>query len=100
MSMYGGYLDNNLIATIFLTQDYEKIARIKSVAILEEYQKRGLGRYLMEYVEDIARKRGYIKVNLMGRVSVEAFYKKLGYKTTSEPFDYHTIPHINMEKNL
>ena len=98
--MYGGYLDNNMIATIFLTQDYEEIARIKSVAILEEYQKRGLGRYLMEYVEDIARKRGYIKVNLMGRVSVEDFYKKLGYKTTSAPFDYHTIPHINMEKNL
>lgn len=76
----------------FLTEDDEETARIKSVAILEEYRRKGLGRYLMEYVENIARERGYKKVNLMGRVSVEGFYNKLGYKTIGEPFDYHTIP--------
>lgn len=100
MTMYGGYIDDIMIATIFLAQDDEKTARIKSVAILKEYQKKGLGKYLMEYVEEIARKRGYGKVNLMGRVSVETFYKKLGYRTISQPFDYHTIAHIDMEKNL
>lgn len=100
MDMYGAYLNDEMIATIFLTQDDEETARIKSVAILEEYQKKGLGKFLMEYVEDIARKRGYKKVNLMGRVSVEGFYTKLDYKTIGEAFDYHTIPHIDMEKNL
>ena len=100
MSMYGGYLEDLMIATIFLTQDDTETGRIKSVAILEEYQKMGLGRYLMDHVEDIARKKGYTKVNLMGRVSVEGFYEKLGYKTISPPFDYHTIPHIDMEKKL
>lgn len=100
MEMFGGYLNGKMIATIFLTADDKETARIKSVAILEEYRGLGLGRYLMDYVENIARKKGYKRVNLMGRVSVEEFYHKLGYKTLSEPYDYHTIPHIDMTKEL
>ncbi len=100
MDMYGGYLDDNMIATVFLTEDDSKTARVKSVAILEEYRIKGLGRYLMNFIEDLARQRGYEKVHLMGRVSVEGFYHKLGYKTLSQPFDYNTIPHIDMEKDL
>lgn len=100
MEMYGGYLNGKMIATIFLAEDDKDTARVKSVAILDEYRKHGLGRYLMNFIENVARERGYSKSNLMGRVSVEGFYHKLGYKTLSEPFDYHTIPHIEMTKDL
>lgn len=100
MDMYGGYLEDKMIATIFLSEDDKNTARIKSVAIMEEYRVHGLGTYLMNYIEDIARQRGYTKAKLMGRVSVEGFYHKLGYRTLSEPFDYNTIPHIDMEKDL
>lgn len=100
MELFGGYLDDKMIATIFLTQDDQDSARIKSVAILKEYRGLGLGKYLMNYMEDIARKRGYKKVNLMGRVSVEEFYHKLGYETLSDPYDHQTIPHIDMSKKL
>lgn len=100
MEMYGGYLDGKMIATVFLAEDDKDTARVKSVAILEEYRRHGLGRYLMDFIEDIAREKGYSKSNLMGRVSVEGFYHKLEYKTLSEPFDYQTIPHIEMTKDL
>lgn len=100
MDMYGAYLDGKMIATVFLTHDDEETARVKSVAILEEYRGYGLGRYLMDFIEDKAREKGYKRVNLMGRVWVEGFYHKLGYKTISEPYDYHTIPHIDMTKEL
>ena len=100
MDMFGAYKDGMMIATIFLTEDDKEHARIKSVAIFHEYRGKGLGKYLMDYVEDIAKKRGYKKVNLMGRVSVEVFYHKLGYKTISEPYDYNTISHIDMVKEL
>lgn len=100
MTMFGAYLDGKMIATVFLAEEDTKTARIKSVAILEDYRRLGLGRFLMNYIEDIARKKGYKKANLMGRVSVEGFYHKLGYKTISEPYDYHTIPHIDMTKEL
>jgi predicted GNAT family N-acyltransferase len=98
--MFGAYKDDKLIATIFLTEDDDETARIKSVAIFDEYRGKGLGTYLMDYVEDIARKKGYKKVALMGRVSAEVFYHKLGYKTISEAYDYNTIPHVDMIKDL
>lgn len=100
MQMFGAYLDGKMIGTMFLTKDNEKAARIKNVAILEEYQRKGLGKYLMEYGENLAKKQGFTKVNLMGRVSAEIFYNKIGYETISAPFDYHTIAHVNMEKKL
>lgn len=100
MDMYGAYLAGRLIATIFLAEDDKDTARIKSVAIIEDYRKQGLGRYLMHFIEEKAREKGYTKANLMGRVSAEDFYNKLGYKTISEPFDFKTIPHIYMTKKL
>ena len=100
MELFGAYEGDKIIATIFLTEDSKEIARIKSVAIYEEYRGRGLGNYIMEYVEDIARKRGYEKVQIMGRVSVQVFYEKLGYKTIGQPYDYHTIAHVDMIKVL
>lgn len=100
MEMYGAYLNDKMIATVFLTEDDKYTARVKSVAILEEYRRQGLGSYLMSFIENKAKEKGYINVNLMGRVSVEGFYHKLGYKTISEPYDYHTIPHIDMTKKL
>ena len=100
MEMFGAYKEDRLIATIFLTEDDKETARIKSVAILDEYRNQGLGKYLMDYVEDIAKNRGYKKVNLMGRVSAEIFYHKLGYKTISEAYDYNTIPHVDMVKEF
>lgn len=100
VEMFGAYIGNKMIATIFLDEYSKDTVKIKSVAILEEYRGKGLGKYLMDYVENIARQRGYTKSILMGRVSAEKFYHKLGYKTISDPYDYKTIPHVDMEKNL
>lgn len=100
MDIYGAYLDDKLIATVFLTEHEEDIARVRNVAIYEEYRGLGLGRYLMDYAEDIAREAGYKKVYLMGRVTVEDFYKKLGYSTIGNAYDYRTIPHVDMIKDL
>lgn len=100
MEMYGGYLDGKMIATVFLTERDKDTARVRNVAILDDYRKHGLGRYLMDFIEDVAKEKGYSKVYLMGRVSVEAFYHKLGYKTLGDPYDYHTIPHVDMIKDL
>lgn len=99
MTMFGAYDKDRLIGTIFLVEEDEDTARIKSVAIDENYQGKGLGRYLMNYVEDIAKERGYRKIDLMARVSSQEFYEKLGYEAMSKPYDYMTIPHLDMVKS-
>ena len=100
MDIYGAYLNDKLIGTVFLAEQEEDVARVRNVAIYEEYRGKGLGRYLMDFIEDIARRKGYTKVYLMGRTIVEEFYHKLGYKTIGEPYDYRTIPHVDMIKEL
>lgn len=101
MEMYGLYLENKrLIGTVFLSHKDETTAQAKTLALLKEFRGLGFGKYLMGFVENIAREKGYIKVRLMGRVSAKSFYEKLGYKTISETFDYKTIPHLYMEKTL
>lgn len=100
MDIYGAYLDGQLIATIFLADHEEGVARVRNVAIYEDYRGQGLGRYLMDFAEDLARQKGYKKVFLMGRTSVEAFYHKLGYETIGQAYDYRTIAHVDMIKDL
>lgn len=101
LEMYGLYLDGKqLIGTVFLAHKDKNTAQIKTVALLEEFRGMGLGKHLMKFAEELAIEKGYVKVFLMARVSAEAFYNKLGYKTISDPFDYKTVPHIHMEKDL
>lgn len=100
MLMFGAYDGDTLIGTIFLAHGEKNIGIIKSVTVDKKYQGTGLGRYLMNYIEDVAREKGYKEAKLMGRVSVQVFYEKLGYKVISEPYDYKTIPHVDMIKKL
>lgn len=101
VDMYGGFIDDEMMSTVFLAHVDDKTCQVKAVIVTEKYKGTGLGRYLMDFIEDVARKKGYQKVILMGRVSVEKFYEHLGYYTTSEePFDYYKTPHIYMEKIL
>ena len=100
MDIYGAYLGGELIGTVFLVEHEEGVARVRNVAIYEDYRGQGLGKYLMEFIEDIAREKGYKKSFLMGRTIVEDFYKRLGYKTIGEAYDYRTIPHVDMIKDL
>lgn len=101
VDMYGGFIDGKMMSTVFLAHVDEQTAQVKAVIVTDEYKGQGLGKYLMDFIEDKAKEKGYKRIKLMGRVSVEKFYEKLGYHTTSqEPFDYYQTPHVYMEKDL
>lgn len=101
VDMYAGFIDGEMMSTVFLAHVDDETSQVKAVIVTPQYRGSGLGNYLMDFIEKKARNKGYKKMILMGRVSVEGFYKKLGYHTTSdEPFDYYQTPHIYMEKAL
>nr|WP_300005994.1 GNAT family N-acetyltransferase [Tissierella sp.] len=100
MDMYGAYIEGKLIGTVFLKENDSVCVQIKAVGILDEFRGIGLGRYLLEFIENLARKRGYSQAKLMARVSCKDFYIKLGYEAISEPYNYKTIPHLDMTKSL
>jgi predicted GNAT family N-acyltransferase len=78
----------------------DKIGKLERICILEPYRKFGLGKMIIEALEEIAEERGAGQVKLHGQTQAEGFYKKLGYQTSSAPFMEDGIPHILMVKEL
>ncbi|MGE7623046.1 GNAT family N-acetyltransferase [Viridibacillus sp. NPDC096237] len=78
----------------------EGVGKIQRVAILEEYRKHGLGRIIIQALEDIAKELGAAKVKLDGQVQAQGFYEKLGYHVASDIFLDAGIEHVLMIKDV
>ncbi|MEF8786986.1 MAG: GNAT family N-acetyltransferase [Haloarculaceae archaeon] len=78
----------------------EDTVKIERVAVLPDHRGEGLGLRLMERAEAEARTQGYTRVRLHAQSSVEGFYERLGYRTSSEEFEEAGIPHVEMTKDL
>jgi len=76
------------------------VAKPERVAVLESHRGEGVGRQLMAAIEREAREQGCERARLHAQVAVEAFYRDLGYETTSGVFEEADIPHVEMEKEL
>jgi len=60
--------------------------KMNGLAVLPEYQRRGIGKALMERVEELAKERGASAVGLASgfwRTGAHKFYESLGYMKTS-----------------
>lgn len=76
------------------------VGKLERICILEPYRKFGLGKIIIKALEEIAEERGASQVKLHGQTQAEGFYKKLGFRTSSEIFMEDGIPHILMLKEL
>jgi predicted GNAT family N-acyltransferase len=79
----------------------EQTAKLQRVAVLIEHRGKGLGKSIIQAMEEHARELGYAATILDGQCQAEAFYLKLGYVTISqEPFYDAGILHVRMQKQL
>ncbi|MGL5083550.1 MAG: GNAT family N-acetyltransferase [Microcoleaceae cyanobacterium] len=76
------------------------LGSIAYVAVLPEFQRRGIGTALVKYAIKIARQRDCQQVRLMSRSDAMDFYKKLGFCEIGAPIDVLGIPHQFMSLNL
>jgi len=88
------------LACLILTPIDEKNIKMRQVAVKESIQGRGIGRQLLSYAEEFARKKGFQMVFCHAREGVIPFYQKLGYRISGEPFTEVGIRHFRMEKDL
>jgi len=72
--------------------------RLKAMAV--DIRGRGVGRLLVERLEEEARARSISRIDLHARVTATGFYAKLGYREEGGTFIEVTIPHIAMWKAL
>ncbi|MGO0062168.1 GNAT family N-acetyltransferase [Brevibacillus fluminis] len=76
------------------------IGKVERVAVTETERGTGLGRALMEVLEQTARGQGYEKLKLNAQCHAQRFYEKLGYEQVGEMFVEAGIDHVAMEKKL
>ncbi len=81
-------------------REVDGIAKLERICLLPSYRKYGLGKLIIESLEQLACKKGLKKAKLHGQTHAEGFYHKLGYETKSPIFMEDGIPHILMVKNL
>lgn len=75
--------------------------KMQRIAVRSAYRGQGLGKILMEALEESARRVGYSRSVLDSQCHAEAFYRSLGYRTIpGEPFEDAGILHVRMEKDL
>lgn len=76
-----GLLDGKVMATAMAGFDGHR-GWVNYLAVAESYRRRGLGRALMERVEELLKDIGCPKLNIQVRstnAAVLAFYERLGY---------------------
>lgn len=77
--VYVAVEQSKIVGTAALAQD-----RVRNVFVRIEHHKRGIGKILMQHIEDIARQQGKVRLALRASVSAVVFYQKLGYVTVEE----------------
>lgn len=76
------------------------IGKPQRVAVLEEYRSHGIGRIIIQALEDKAKELGASKVKLDGQIQAQGFYEKLGYEVKSGVFLDAGIEHVLMVKSF
>ena len=98
----GIFLENKIVCNgTFIQQPHKDYLaaqlpyRLRGMATDTEFQKKGLGHFLLTTAETELRQRKCDFLWFNARIIAEKFYLKLGFETTSEVFD---IPPISLHK--
>ena len=75
-------------------------ARIGRMAVDRTLRGSGVGRQVVQALEQAARARGDTRVVLGAQRSAEGFYARLGYAPYGEPYEEVGIPHVGMARAL
>ncbi|MFD1426774.1 putative GNAT family N-acyltransferase [Kroppenstedtia sanguinis] len=78
----------------------DSIGKVERVAVLPSQRKTGMGRALMQAIEEFAANHGVTLIQLHAQIQALPFYCKLGYQVTGEPFMDAGIQHRKMEKPI
>lgn len=76
--------------------------QIYQMAVMPEYQRRGLGKRILQGLIEAGIARGAERIVLDARVAKVPFYQKSGFEPTGSPFASPRtgVPHIKMQKQI
>ncbi len=93
--------DNRILAVGRLHCVDTRTAQIRFMAVAESCRRQGLGRRLLESLEDAARDSGCSEIILQARESSIRFYENAGYRLVAKSHRlFNRIQHFKMRKVL
>ncbi len=81
-------------------RNYDGIGKMERICVLASHRKHGLGKIVMDHLEELAKEKGFQELKLNSQTHAEGFYERLGYKTISDIFMDAGIPHVTMVKAI
>jgi predicted GNAT family N-acyltransferase len=97
---FGLKAGSDLVACLVIRPDGPGRVRLRQMVVAADRRGSGLGRQLVEQVEQILLARGIREVYLHARVEAEGFYARLGYRRVGEEFVELGIRHVEMTKEI
>jgi predicted GNAT family N-acyltransferase len=89
--------DMGAFRCIKISNDTVKIQRF---CVLKQYRKQGIGKRIIEDVEDYYKAKEITKLELDAKFSVCGFYEKCGFEKVSDIFIEAGVEHIKMVKKI
>lgn len=93
--------DGTTIGVAMLQSAEQMRGQVRFMAVSPEWQGHGIGRELLEYLEEAGRRLGYSEIRLHAREAAVPFYTRLGYAVEAPSHTlFGSIPHFLMVKTL
>ena len=93
--------DETVVGIERLQFNSETESQIRYMAVEPEYENNGIGRQIVEVLEQQARLNHRKKIMLDAREPAVGFYEKLGYVTKEKTYLlFGSIQHFKMTKNI
>lgn len=89
-----------ILGCCLLTNTEPGTVRLRQMAVPGNMQRKGIGRQMIQFAENVARDYGYKKITMHARDTAIGFYEKFGYKLQGSEFVEVSLPHHVMEKML
>ncbi len=80
--------------------DHGAYVKIGRMAVVRERRGAGVGRRILEFLIESARRRGVKRVMLDAQVHAEGFYRKQGFTPMGDVFEEAGILHRRMQRTL
>jgi len=89
------------VARLQLTDEQSSRAQLRYMAVDEASQGKGVGRHIIEHMEQFARQQAAETLFFHARDNALGFYKKLGYQIDKKSYLlFDSIQHYEMSKHL
>lgn len=92
--------DTQLLGCLVMKPLSDTLVKMRQVAILSDYQSKGVGTALVKFAEVYVKQLGYKSIELNARDTAVPFYQKLDYSKVGPEFEEVGLKHFRFEKQI